>query len=403
MMMIALCAVACSDDDNDDQVVNLAQEVAGTYSGYTSSAFSYSPNPVITPSETVTVTAVSETTVNVTYSSDTWGEYTLTDVPVEVSGSTYTLAGSGKVTIGMHGNSGEYDYTFAGTIGSGKSNPSFTFTLPAVMGGTVITFVEGDAPAAYLVAGTYSGYTSASCNYFQGMIATDQSVTLTAASETTVDVAYTSSTWGEFTISGATVETGTGNTYVVKGTGTTVMGMNGETSTYECSLEATINSDKTIQSFVFTAPVVMGGLTVELIEGDAPAALVLAGSYTGDLTLTVSGSSDAPIEDAKVTVAAQEDGNITVTLASFTANVMGNQMTLGDIVIENVEAAAGENNAYTLSGEVNVPVSFGGATITVTGSVSGTITKGDADSAEITFQLTPGTMPVPITAVFKTK
>ena len=271
MMAIALCAVACSDDDEKTEDVNLAQEVAGTYNGYTSAAFTYSPTPTVTPKETVKVTDKGDSKVDITLTSATWGEYKLTDVPVTLSGSTYSMSGSGNVTIGGYngGGSSEYPFELKGTIDAAKEEVSFVVTLN-IMGGTTITFTEGDAPVA----------------------------------------------------------------------------------------------------------------------------AVLAGTYNGNLELSVAGSSQGDPVESSVKMEAAEDGSLTMTLAGFAA--MGG-MQLGDIVITGVEATTDDYSSYALSGTVNADVAMGQASIKVTGEVEGTVKDGKAD---ITFTLTPGAMPMAITAKF---
>lgn len=159
MMAIALCVVACSDDDNNDQSVNLAREVAGTYNGYTSAKFSYSPNPTVTPKEKVVIADKGDSKVDLTLASTTWGEFKLTDVAVKKDGNAYKMEGTGKASLQMSGHaSGEYDFTLTGSVEQGKKNSSFVVSL-TIMGGTTITFIEGDAPVNQIVAGSYTGTT----------------------------------------------------------------------------------------------------------------------------------------------------------------------------------------------------------------------------------------------------
>ena len=119
------------------------------------------------------------------------------------------------------------------------------------------------------IVGTYSGYTLASCEMFQDMLAEDQTLTVTAGTDGTVSLSYVSDTWGEFSISGCTV-TRTGSEYGISGTGTTEMGMGGNTSEYDASVSAIIASDKSSASFTFSVPSVMGGLVIEFTQGEAP-------------------------------------------------------------------------------------------------------------------------------------
>lgn len=142
MAMFAISAVSCSDDE---PVVKPAEEVAASYSGYTIANCQYFTD-MITADQTVTIEAKSDDTVDVSYTSDTWGEFTITGAKVTVSNNVYTISGNGVTVMGMGGNVKEYDCTFVGTVQSGKTSPEFVFTVPAVMGGMTIEFLEGEAP-----------------------------------------------------------------------------------------------------------------------------------------------------------------------------------------------------------------------------------------------------------------
>lgn len=237
------------------------------------------------------------------------------------------------------------------------------------------------------MAGTYAGYTLASCSYFQDMLAEDQTITVTAGTDGTVSLGYVSDTWGEFSFSGCTV-TRTGSEYSVSGTGTTKMGMGGSTSSYDASVSATIAADKTSAGFIFTVPSVMGGLTIEFTQGEVPSALAVAGTYSGSFALSVGGSSQGT-ETLNCTITYKTDSTVDIALDEFTAmGTMKFSLSAEDVAV--AEAADG----YSLSGEIDT---VSGET-KVTGSVSGTV--GSDGTAEITFVFTPGAMPMSITGVF---
>ncbi len=154
MMAVSLCVgmTACSDDDEEDVVVveveNVAEAVAGSYSGYTLASCAYFSDDAAAD-QVITVTAVTETTVNVSYISDTWGTFTIEGATVTQSGTTYTITGSGITMMGMSESSiSSYDCTLTASIESGKTSPSFVFSVPTVMGGLTITFYEGVLPVS---------------------------------------------------------------------------------------------------------------------------------------------------------------------------------------------------------------------------------------------------------------
>ena len=187
------------------------------------------------------------------------------------SGSTYSVNGSGSTLMGMGDTKNEYECTLQGTLDEGRTEGTFTFTVPSVMGGMTITFTLGDIPAEKLLAGSYEGWTNASCAYFESMTAENQTITLSANNDGTFTLAYTSDTWGEFSFTSVSATEANG-TYTLSGEGTTQMGMNGNVSEYPCTLSGSIDESKENVSFTFTVPGVMGGLTITFTLGDMPAA-----------------------------------------------------------------------------------------------------------------------------------
>lgn len=149
MMAIALCAVACSDDDNSNQEVIPAKEVAGTYNGYTKAVAQYFPNGQYANDQTIKVETGSDETVDVSYTSDSFGAFSIKNAAVKVANSAYTITGTGITVMGMdEASKKEYECTFEATIDAAKAEPSFVFKVPSVMGGITITFAKGDAPVS---------------------------------------------------------------------------------------------------------------------------------------------------------------------------------------------------------------------------------------------------------------
>lgn len=270
--LLSLCVAlmslaACSS--NDDEPKNLAAEAAGNYTGYTVASTQYFSN-MVAADETVAITAAENSKVNISFVSDTWGTITITDAEVTGSGSNLHIAGTGKSVMG-HGGAAtkEYVCNVEGSLVS--KNLELAFDCPAVMGGLKIEFKQGDIPADLVVPGTYKGYTEAKSQYFSGMMADDQSIVITKNADNTFKLAYTSSTWGEFTIDGITATYANG-VFTLAGNGTTKMGMEGNLKDYDCSLAGTIDAAKENPSFTFTVPAVMGGLTIDFHVGNMPAA-----------------------------------------------------------------------------------------------------------------------------------
>lgn len=263
MLSAAVFMMACDKDENGSKTVDFA----GRYNGYTLASCNYFQN-MISADETVVLTKNTDGTASVSFTSATWGEFTVTDAQASVSGDLCTLSGSGQTQMGMNGNTSTYDCTFTAEIRS-QDDARMEFSIPAVMGGMTLTFQTGDAPADLLLAGTYEGYTDADCSYFQNRYTDGERVKLTANGDGSVKVVFESASWGTFTVESATA-TKEGEEYVFTGSGSVAMGMGGSTSNYDFTLSGRSNAAKDDFSIAFNVPAVMGGLTVTLLPGTAP-------------------------------------------------------------------------------------------------------------------------------------
>ena len=264
MLSAAVFMMACDKDENGSKTVDFA----GSYNGYTLASCNYFQN-MISADETVVITENTDGTATVSFTSATWGEFTITDAQASISGNVCSLSGSGQTQMGMGGSTSAYDCTFTAEIKS-QTDARMEFSIPAVMGGMTLTFQTGDAPADLLLAGTYEGYTDADCAMFQDRYTDGESVKLTANGDGSVKVVFESASWGTFTVESATA-TKEGEEYVFTGSGSVAMGMGESTSNYDFTLSGRTNAAKDDFSIAFNVPAVMGGLTITLLPGTAPA------------------------------------------------------------------------------------------------------------------------------------
>lgn len=264
MLSAAVFMMACDKDENGSKTVDFA----GNYDGYTLASCNYFQN-MISPDETVVITKNTDGSATVSFTSATWGTFTITDAQASISGNVCSLSGSGQTQMGMGGSTSAYDCTFTAEIKS-QTDARMEFSIPAVMGGMTLTFQTGDAPADLLLAGTYEGYTDADCAMFQDRYTDGESVKLTANGDGNVKVVFESASWGTFTVESATV-TKEGEEYVFTGSGSVAMGMGESTSNYDFTLSGRTNAAKDDFSIAFNVPAVMGGLTITLLPGTAPA------------------------------------------------------------------------------------------------------------------------------------
>lgn len=264
MLSVASIMMACDKEDSGSKTVDFA----GSYKGYTLASCNYFQN-MISADETVVITKNTDGSASVSFTSATWGTFTITDAQASISGNVCSLSGSGQTQMGMGGSTSAYDCTFTAEIKS-QTDARMEFSIPAVMGGMTLTFQTGEAPADLLLAGTYEGYTDADCAMFQDRYTDGESVKLTANGDGSVKVVFESASWGTFTVESATA-TKEGEEYVFTGSGSVAMGMGDSTSNYDFTLSGRSNAAKDDFSIAFNVPAVMGGLTITLLPGTAPA------------------------------------------------------------------------------------------------------------------------------------
>lgn len=266
---IACCAMGCSDDEKS---INLAQEAAGSYNGYTSARFAYSATPIVTPKETLTIADKGDSKADVTLTSSTWGVFRLTDVPVSAAGNGYAMKGSGTVSLLSGHGAGTYDFTLEGTVEAGRKNPVFVASL-SIMGGTTITFQEGDAPACAVVAGSYGGSLSVSvAGEAQGdpvestvSVAASEdgtSATVTLGSFSIAGMGGAQMTFGDIVVTGVQVTTADYAEYVLSGEVDASVELAGNTIRVSGSVSGTIRDDK---SATITFSLTPGAMPVPIV------------------------------------------------------------------------------------------------------------------------------------------
>ena len=119
--------------------------VPGTYAGYTKADCTYFQG-MYADAQTLTIEASGNDKYKATYTSETWGEFTVENITTVAEDGKFILSGEGSTMMGMGGNVAEYACSFTGSVDVEKETPTFKFTVPAVMGGLTIEFNTGDMP-----------------------------------------------------------------------------------------------------------------------------------------------------------------------------------------------------------------------------------------------------------------
>lgn len=377
MMLAVVFMASCSDDDKPAQP---AQDIAGTYTGYSMALEKDNTIPVTTAGQSLSVTATDNTTCTITFNSGKWGTFTTTAATVTLNNDGYQISGSGS------------NFNLKGTISSDKKTVSLQFTTDEL----TLTFISGDAPANSLIAGKYKGYSVTTHGMTPVPTAVNgETVTITSNEDGTCNIAVTFQTaiMGKATITDAEV-TLSGDNYTIKGEGETVMGMDpSNQTTYTTQFEGTISKDLSKVSLVFTTEIggPMATIVITVNQGDAPAAMLIAKAYKGTLDTAVMGASQGSYTDHAVTIKGQEDGKAEITLSGFGQGAMA----FGNMTFADVEVTE-EAGIYTLSAEIDIM----DGDRNVTGNIEGTIEDGNAN---ITFNLKPGAMPMFVVCTYEGK
>lgn len=159
LLMAAVTLFSCSsDDDENENVIEdngtapagyAWADMAGSYAGWTSASFAYSPDPMVADGEKLDITVNEDGTADITLTSSQWGGMTVSSATVREADGTFALNGEGTAVLGMAGREPkEYACIVSGTFARDLKSCAVVFTLPAVMGGLNITFTNGSAPGA---------------------------------------------------------------------------------------------------------------------------------------------------------------------------------------------------------------------------------------------------------------
>lgn len=125
--------------------------VAGAYSGHTAASFQYRPTPMYANDQRASVTLGDGDTLTVTLVSTTWGTFTARDAAVTEANGTYTITGQGQVqmpSMRPGGTPNTYAFSLTATTNASRTDYTFTWTVPAVMGGVTLVLRPGAAPEA---------------------------------------------------------------------------------------------------------------------------------------------------------------------------------------------------------------------------------------------------------------
>ncbi len=338
MAALALTMTSCRKPKEDEK---WAEAIAKTYQGYINASCAMFTNQV-NGNESITIAKASgNKTVNLTFTSNKWGEFSFQEAAVVLAQDIYKVNGTGtcKMKMGQDGAEKEYECSVTANIKPNAGDAAITFTIANVMGGLTLAFHEGRQPVAYEVAGYYEGFTIASCSFFSDMVEESQTVKLSYKTDNEVSLSYTSPTWGEFAVETVKIKS-ENNGYALEGTGICKMTNphTGQQKEHPCSFTGSIAS-KTTMTFVVAD--VMGGLTIEFRQGTVPPALAVAGSYKGSTSVSCAFFTNATEEDQTVKLSYLSDDQVSLSYTS---------PTWGEFGIEAMKVN-GDNNNFTLEGE----------------------------------------------------
>lgn len=332
---LAMLMVSCRKPKEE----KWAEAIAKTYHGYINASCANFTNMVNGDENITLAKALNNKTVNLTFSSNKWGEFSIKEATVVFAQDIYKVNGTGTCKMKNGGSEKEYECTVMANIKSQAGNASFTFTIPSVMGGLTLEFHEGKMPVAHEVARSYNGYTNTSCSFFSNTVEDGQTVKLSYKNDNEVTLSYASSTWGVFSFETVKVKAENGS-YSLEGEGICKMTNphSGEQKDHACTITGNID-DKASMTFVVAD--VMGGLTVAFHEGEMPVAYKVAGAYKGLIKVSCAFFTNSIEKDQTVNLRYESDDKVSL---SYTNG------TWGEFSIDTMKVNGNDNN-YSLEAE----------------------------------------------------
>lgn len=382
-----------------------------SFNGYIIVSSKYFQDSYYGNDATLSVYKTSKGEYIVTFSDPTWGDAVFGNV-----GVGRQLSGEGTIKMeNPRGGFNEYEATISGPM----STP--VITVPSVMGGTVITFHVGTAPAGYLVAGKYPvarSVTLPSMPQVGVVIADTVNVTVSAGSDpATVNITVPSCTYHnmvlpELNIEGLALAAQENGSYTIA---ETPFEVTTDQATVTGTVSGILNADKTI-SLVVTEKYgnMPHDLRMELttpVEKEQPEFSVAIGSHEGDVSVMVGGQFGPYLaHGVSYVIEPNEDGTINVVIPAMELNgtVMGD-LSLGSYTIKNLAFDKEKGSYYR-------DYANDGLTFHLTAVNNGATTmdndysfskmgnlevKGNGEGVMIINSFQPGAMPFPIVAVFE--
>lgn len=253
---------ACGNDKTDSPEI---ENLSGTYKGYTVAEFKYITIPQTTANESFSISSENDKNT-LLFESNQWGKFLVSDVRITKDNKSYSIEGSGSVTMGMNPTSlKDYACTVKGSISNDKKEVTLTFSVPSVMEGLKIVFYTGDAPASMLIAGVYNGSLNSTVGETSAGTIDDSKVTIKSLenknSEITLAAFSLSQSMGldeNVVVTEVKITTETDGSYILNGTIDTTSG----TTKVTGSLTGTIKDKKAY--IVFTMK--LGAMPMPLVS-----------------------------------------------------------------------------------------------------------------------------------------
>ncbi len=414
LLTMGIFAVACSDEnDVPPNPYEMGQTVAGTYSGL----MSMSVNEEEVSSSLVNLTLSAVYSGSVTLSLPQMGEGTtvlqafqMTGLAISMTtdGGTYYLdLSSGTSFTPTNDSSVSYAITDFEGIVSGDSF-TLTFTVTPSDTGTAIDCVFNTVYTdAQAITGSYDGLqTMMIGSAVSGMSTVTYTLSVDDDGLLTISVpagdGSSSMSLQAFDITGVILS------QVSSGSYTLVLG----TDSYSTTIEREGSTPITYTITNFSGTYADGNLSVtyDLQPGSMPMSItfefttdytlanLIAGTYSGELSMSVSSTSMGTSE-VEYTLTAADDGTLTISVPAAGSG----SMSMLAFDLEGVAVTAGSaDGEYVLSlDDVALTLDKGDGTLityTIT-NFSGTYADGDL---YVTYGLQPGSMPMSITFEFTT-
>ena len=342
--LVSMARISCTNASSSEQTISSVSVAGdGSYFGTECCLIFAGETSPITMSA---VSSISQTFDGVTVAAGETAEFYLLFFP----GADFNS--DGTISITVNGQSVEME-TADITTDNFSAGLRYKFNVSLTDENLVWTNAEESVDVTEIL-GEYIVYSEVLFAYISSpMVYVEDTLTISrnADDSSLVDVAYSNGSWGDYSITGATVTDNGDGSYSIEGSGTALIDtdlLSRSSSEYDCSFSATWAEG--ISEFTFSLDF-MGGTTISVFEGTAPAAYYLAEGGGKTYSATLSGDlGGVAIEcEISLSISLSDETAVTVTIEEQDVSLGDTTFTFSSVEVEDVEVTTDDYVTFTLA------------------------------------------------------